>query len=284
MAKDYSMSLKVIGIGGAAVLVFLWLASMGLQRSFKPDETQRVADRAARSDFDKERAMALAVRLYEGGPDAIAETLTKSWRSSGLEVRHVAGGVSATYAGRPQGGVALVAARHEGDRAGGAIADAAPTALLAEIARVFKPLPVGKAPSFLWLDSAADAAEALRQLAPGAIVVLEGVGDCYLRVSADPDAPDWMRDRLLDTAESLGYRQHFSRSGPPPKDALGIRGEYSNTLYLADPILGGSLTEHARLTQPGNDTPAALCPNSLQAVGDVLYHAIPAWEGGMDGQ
>jgi len=282
MPRDPSTTLKYMAFAGLLLFVFLWLASLGLKQSLQPDETQRVAAQTSKSGFDGERALRLAASLSappipDGPPnDSLPKRIAAAWRSAGLEVVSTEAGVAATIPGGRPGGIVLLAAQREG--VPGAEADAA---LLAELARLIEPRPIGRPVHLAWLAQGADAASLLAPLAPAAILVIEGVGDCYLRVSGDPSAPEWMRERLLDAAEWQGYREHFSRTGPPPEDWLGLRATYPNTLHLRDPIWGGSLTEHARLTQPGADTSAAICPNSLQAVGDVLVQVIPAWEAGL---
>ena len=116
----------------------------------------------------------------------------------------------------------------------------------------------------------------LAPLRPSALVVVEQVGDCYLKMGADKDGYPPLRELMTDTAERHGYGRYFPANGPQGRDVYGVHNWLPRSLYLVDPVYGGSLTEHVRLHGKPEDTMAHVCPASLQAVGDVLYDAAQA--------
>jgi len=115
------------------------------------------------------------------------------------------------------------------------------------------------------------------------MINVDMIGDCYLRISRDPGAPAWLEDILWDTGARLGYGAHFGRIPRElPNDHLHFREAGIPAILLMDFVFGGSLLEHQRLWHTAADALDKVCPESLQAVADVLYHALPALEAQLD--
>lgn len=112
------------------------------------------------------------------------------------------------------------------------------------------------------------------------VLNVASVGDCYLNFSQEKEAPRWLTECLWNTANRQGYGQHFGpfsethRGDHSPFRAAGIPA-----LALRDSSYGGSPVEHAQNWRTPADTLEKLCPGSLRAVGDVIYHALPVIDG-----
>lgn len=177
------------------------------------------------------------------------------------------------------------------------------TAWMLEWARALGPRRDGRTCWFVWFDGetlpAKDTAtdglhgsrafvqrtQAAGELANiQAAVFLRAIGDCYLRISEDAEAPGWLRSTLSDIAERLRYRAHFDRPVARSEDGshTAFRSAGVPTLLLADTQYGGSPVEHQRLWRTPEDGIEHVCRESLQAVADVLYHALPAIEGRLE--
>ncbi|MBI2434100.1 MAG: Zn-dependent exopeptidase M28 [Candidatus Hydrogenedentes bacterium] len=116
-----------------------------------------------------------------------------------------------------------------------------------------------------------------------AMINLEMIGDCYLRIMRDMEAPEWLAGTVWDTAERLGYGAHFSNLGRDIEDDhLPFRRTNVPALLLIDFVYGGSVLDHKRNWHTDQDTLDKVCPESLQALADVLYHALPAIDGHLD--
>lgn len=116
-----------------------------------------------------------------------------------------------------------------------------------------------------------------------AMINVDMIGDAYLCVTRDPAAPAWLQDIIWDTAARLGYRNHFGRLALDIQDDhIPFRRAGIPTLEIIDFSYGGSILEHRQNWHTQNDTLDKIRPESLQAVADVLYHALPAIEGYLD--
>jgi hypothetical protein len=117
-----------------------------------------------------------------------------------------------------------------------------------------------------------------------AMINFDMIGDRYLGIARDKNAAPWLRSIFWDTGVRLNYGAHFERL---PRDIidddLPFRKAGVPTLLLIDFSYGGSMVEHQRNWHTANDTIDKVCAESLQAVADVLYHALPAIEGYLDG-
>lgn len=295
MPADSSRSIKAIVILGVAAFAFLWLSSLGLKRGLQPDESERVAPTEAQSPFRRDRAMEVARALTDLGPRQAdspgqiqANQLIKDkMEAAGLEVS--AGDnfmLTARCRGSVPGNVVFLTHMDTPADSPGANASASGSALLAELATVMGGSRKGMSVVFVWISFGERQREGgwslpplvalLQPHDPKAIFVVEQVGDCYLKLGNDAGAPAMLRGLLQDTAERLGFGRHFPEQGPPLKDVYDLRSTWKNTVYVTDPLVGGSLAQHARLRGTPEDTMEHLCPDSLQAVGDVLYHALLA--------
>ncbi|MFM1921208.1 MAG: Peptidase family [Candidatus Hydrogenedentota bacterium] len=300
MAADPGRAVRAIVILGAIAFAFLWLSSFGLKRSMKPDETERVTKSRAASDFNGARAFQRVSKWTDLGPrpfgspaqQSAVEDLVKALRAEGLSVTQSAPGdypplVTARCQGSLPGEIVLACAFDTSSQSPGALSSASGAALLVELASLTGGQRRGHTLVFVFLlDSSPvgsgekDASRAwqtlLEPLNPKLLVFLEGVGDCYLQLGRDPEAPIWLRSLVEDTAERYGYSRHFTGDGPPLRAMSGISDSGIPTLRLVDPIYGGSIARHATLKGKPEDNIEAVCPDSLQAVGDVLYHALMA--------
>lgn len=185
----------------------------------------------------------------------------------------------------------------------GANAAAAGTAWLLEFARTFDPRWNGRTICFVWFDGhdgpVADKGGALplngsrafveslraRGLLDEVCAMIEvsAVGDCYLGLFRDQAAPAWLTGLVWERAENLGYSAHFSATAlARTGDATSFRDAGLPALALLDGSYGGSSLEHARYWRTAGDTIDLICPESLQAVADVLYHAFPAIDAYLD--
>lgn len=176
----------------------------------------------------------------------------------------------------------------------GANAGGAATAWLLEFARGIGPRNPNQDVLFLWMDAEAapnhnatpeapgraalsGAFSRLTGDAPAAWLYFEGIGDCYLQVAADSEGEAWLRQIVLDTAGRLRYGRHFT-AGPTPAPRAWLAGALPGMhgLNLVDPMYGGTPLTHKELWHTPADTIENICPQSLQAVSDVIYHALPA--------
>ncbi len=184
----------------------------------------------------------------------------------------------------------------------GANDGASGTALLLELARVLGPRREGRSVWLMFVDGRAapdaegeagglygsrhlvaslrDSGE-LRSIRTAVDVNL--IGDCYLSVFKDGGAPDWIRDIVWNTAGRRGYGRHFGRQVTLSRgDHTPFREAGIPAISLSDYSYGGGRLDHGRNWRTGNDTLEKVCPGSLRAVGDVIYHALPVIEGQLD--
>jgi len=107
-----------------------------------------------------------------------------------------------------------------------------------------------------------------------AAISIEGLGDCYLKAGLDADSPDWMREIIMNIAKRLQYEKHFTNSQVDrPSSATPFRKLGIPAAHLQDYSYGGSLIEHKKYWNTAEDTPDRVCPESLQAAGQLLYDA-----------
>ncbi len=176
------------------------------------------------------------------------------------------------------------------------------TAWLLEMARVIGPRRDGRTIWLVWFDgeesfgkwSETDGLYGSRAFARhlkergdlaavNALINVDMIGDTYLNIRQDTNGAPWLQDIVWDTAQRLGYRAHFSRF---PRDIQDddapFRQAGISTLLLIDFSYGGSIAEHVKNWHTAKDTLDKVRPESLQAVADVIYHALPAIEGYLD--
>lgn len=108
-----------------------------------------------------------------------------------------------------------------------------------------------------------------------ALINLDMIGDCFLGIFKDRDAPQWLTEAVWGQAAKLGYGRHFlAFSQAVQDDHLPFRESGVPAVNLIDFRYGGSAADHRRNWHTENDTIDRVCPESLQAVGDVMFHAI----------
>ncbi|HOS04118.1 MAG TPA: M28 family peptidase [Candidatus Hydrogenedentes bacterium] len=109
-----------------------------------------------------------------------------------------------------------------------------------------------------------------------AMINVDMIGDCYLGLYRDPTAPRWLEDCLWNTAQDLGYAEHFlERTLQVDDDHMPFRKAGIPAVDLIDFVYGGSILDHQRNWHTVQDTLDKVCAASLQAVGDVVYRALP---------
>jgi hypothetical protein len=102
------------------------------------------------------------------------------------------------------------------------------------------------------------------------------IGDCYLGVKRDRDAPDGFTKAVWNSAKELGYGEYFLPfSDDIQDDHIPFRKAGIPSLEIIDFSYGGSAIDHARNWHTERDSIERVCDGSLQVVGDVLYHALP---------
>ena len=118
-----------------------------------------------------------------------------------------------------------------------------------------------------------------------AMINVDMIGDCYLGVFSDPEAPKWLSDTIWTHAKLLGYGKHFLATGQVVEDDhIPFRRAGIPTLELIDFRYGGSIADHQRNWHTPEDTLERNCPGSLQAVGDVIYDSLPDIDAALDAE
>ncbi|MCP4642397.1 MAG: M28 family peptidase [bacterium] len=115
-----------------------------------------------------------------------------------------------------------------------------------------------------------------RQLADiKAVICPLGLGDRYLGVRHDAQSPRWLVRIVWDPAAELGYDRNFLTGSRTIQGShLAFRGAGVPSMALVDAEYGGSALQHTRLWHTSEDTVDHVAVESLQAVGDVIYHAL----------
>lgn len=118
-----------------------------------------------------------------------------------------------------------------------------------------------------------------------AVINVDMIGDAYLGIHRDPGAPAWLHSIVWDGAERLGYGRHFlSRSLAVEDDHIPFREAGIPAIGIIDFMYGGSMLDHQRNWHTPNDTLDKVSASSLQAVGDVIYHALSEIDAYLDAQ
>ena len=118
-----------------------------------------------------------------------------------------------------------------------------------------------------------------------AVINLDMIGDAYLCIHRDPDAPPWLLNPVWDTARRFGYMRHFGMVARQVEDDhTPFREAGIPALEIIDFSYGGSMVQHALNWHTALDTLDKVRPESLKAVGDVIYHSLAAIEAQLDKQ
>jgi Zn-dependent M28 family amino/carboxypeptidase len=107
------------------------------------------------------------------------------------------------------------------------------------------------------------------------VINVDMIGDRYLCIHRDPDAPDWLLNPVWSAATRFGYSRHFALGTRQVEDDhIPFREAGVPALEIIDFSYGGTLVQHQANWHTGRDTLDKVCSESLKAVGDVIYHAL----------
>ncbi len=116
-----------------------------------------------------------------------------------------------------------------------------------------------------------------------AMVNVDMIGDCFLGIKQDRDAPGWLTAAVWGAARDLGYTSCFLPFADSIEDDhVPFRRAGIPAMDIIDFSYGGGQIEHARNWHTAKDTLDRVCPDSLQVVGDVIYHALPKIDAHLD--
>src|SRR5690606_7239280 len=88
---------------------------------------------------------------------------------------------------------------------------------------------------------------------------------------------------VWNTAARYGYSAHFGKTAIAVEDDhLPFREVGIPAIELIDFSYGGSQLDHSKNWHTAADTLDKVCPGSLRAVGDVIYHALLVIDGQLD--
>lgn len=178
------------------------------------------------------------------------------------------------------------------------------TAWMIEMARALGPKREGRSVWLVWFDgeeafrewsrddSLYGSREFVRRLrmerkldSVEVMINVDMIGDRYLGVIRDKGAPGWLSNLIWTTAAGLGYSGHFlSRSSAIEDDHVSFRLAGVPAINLIDFEYGGSRLDHSNLWHTPNDTIEHVSPDSLQVIGDVIYHALPELDAYLNGR
>lgn len=295
MRTSGNTAIKAILAMGIFTFLFLALVSFGLRQSLVPNVSERVTIRQKYSAFDRARAWSSLEALMQPGETAPEEHarsyIKEELARAGFRVReqrfetdsHQGVNLLARVDGDRSGALLLCAAYNTGEA--GYEADAA---WLLEIARALGLRRNGSALWLLWFEgnTLESSRVCLRYLqeekqlnSVRAMLLVSKIGDVYLGIARDEGAPPWLQDLIRETAVRLGYGRHFSRVA---RDIPGAHSPFREAgipaLRLMDLQPGGTPLPRRETPSEMQDRLANFSAESLQAVADVFYHALPALE------
>ena len=115
------------------------------------------------------------------------------------------------------------------------------------------------------------------------MINVDMIGDRVLTIRRDAGAPRWLNDLIWDTAHELGYGEHFlDESHFVLDDHIPFREAGIPAMVIIDFMYGGTPQTHWQHWHTAEDTLDKVSANSLQVVGDVIYHALPGLEALLD--
>lgn len=115
------------------------------------------------------------------------------------------------------------------------------------------------------------------------MINVDMIGDRVLTIRRDAGAPRWLNDLIWDTAHELGYGAYFrDESHFVLDDHIPFREAGIPAMVIIDFMYGGTPQTHWQHWHTAEDTLDKVSANSLQVVGDVIYHALPGLEALLD--
>jgi Zn-dependent M28 family amino/carboxypeptidase len=116
-----------------------------------------------------------------------------------------------------------------------------------------------------------------------AMINVDMIGDCALGIKRDSAAPAWLTDMVWKVAEERGHAARFLAFGQSiADDHVPFREAGIPAMDIIDFNYGATLEDHARYWHTSRDTIERVCAESLQTVGDVVYHALPRLDAVLD--
>ncbi len=116
-----------------------------------------------------------------------------------------------------------------------------------------------------------------------AMVNVDMIGDCLLAIYKDVAAPKWLTETVWGTAKSLGYAGQFVMfSHGIDDDHASFRRAGVPAMNVIDFRYGGSALDHRQNWHTSRDTLEMVCAESLQVVGDVIYHSLGTIDDALD--
>ena len=108
-----------------------------------------------------------------------------------------------------------------------------------------------------------------------AMINVDMIGDCHLGVERDPDADEGLARAIWSNALELEFEKFFLPNGKRTQDDhIPFRQAGIPSINIIDFSYGGGALDHKKNWHTVNDTLDRVCVGSLQAVGDVIYHAL----------
>jgi hypothetical protein len=115
------------------------------------------------------------------------------------------------------------------------------------------------------------------------MINLDMIGDCYLGIKRDRAAPEWLTGAIWGAARTLNYAAYFLPFADAIEDDhVPFRRAGIPAVDIIDFSYGRLQSDHVRLWHTANDTIDHVCAESLQVVGDVIYHALPKVDAYLD--
>ena len=108
-----------------------------------------------------------------------------------------------------------------------------------------------------------------------ASINVDMIGDCDLDISQDKNAPRWLLNSIWEKADEMGIEGFSMREEVIEDDHKPFRDAGIPALNLIDFRYGGGAIEHQQNWHTSRDQIDLVCPDSLEAVGAVLFAALP---------
>lgn len=309
MKTKATPAIRFMSISGTAAIIFLLIFASGLkcyvgdarssfdgQRAF--EELRRVLEfgpRPSGSDALVQLQNHIEAVLTEAGLEVRRQEFTASTPIGQVPMVNITGVVKGS-----EPGIIILGNHYETKyftefEFVGANDAGSTTAWMLEMARVLGPARKGKTVWLCFFDgeeafgpwSSTDGLYGSREFVKklqeedrageiAAMVNVDMIGDCLLGIKRDRDAPYWLTQIIWQKARELEYGQQFEPfTHSIQDDHMPFRLAGIPAADIIDFEYGGSAGAHRENWHTPNDTIDKVCAESLQAVGDVIYHALP---------